>query len=363
VRVIALALLVACTHAHGRGVDYAQADAMLDFLETPRAAQLEAVMAAPGTALIVAQQNVSRRITAAQYRTVLAAIGADRAPALAPADDSERAKRGVAGLRDDVWPALHWAAANRALLAARLADVRTLDAGAAATRLALAWLPDPTPPAVRLHVVMGGRAGAAAIDHDIYFDVLAMSFKASAGAGTYPSPPEIVEFFAHETHHVGLGAIVDRQRAQLRFDDVERRAYDLLVMLVSEGSATYFINAHHDLARMRDDPQYREHLADPERLLATIEHLLGELLAHRLDGDAYEQALTPLVASGFHSAGALLFDAIYRGSGRAAVLDVLRDPRQLLSAYVAAGGPHAFDRGLVARSVVLGVSGTGIADP
>ena len=49
----------------------------------------------PGTGLIVKQQNLSRRVTADRRRAVLAATAADAAPAVAPADDGERATRGV----------------------------------------------------------------------------------------------------------------------------------------------------------------------------------------------------------------------------------------------------------------------------
>src|SRR5262249_22992316 len=149
------------------------------------------------------------------YRAIVAAITGDAAPEIAPADDGEKAKRGVTGLRDDVWPALHWAAGNADVLRDRLAALRTLDAAPAARQLAGGWLPDPVPPAVRLHVVMGGRAGAAALDHDIYFDVLTTSYRASLGRMKYPPPSEIVEFFAHETHHVGLAPIIDGTRRRL----------------------------------------------------------------------------------------------------------------------------------------------------
>src|SRR5882757_3521116 len=57
--------------------DATQAQAMLRLLERCHAGGVPAqaidpVMDLPGTRLIVAQQNVSRRVTAAQYREVLA---------------------------------------------------------------------------------------------------------------------------------------------------------------------------------------------------------------------------------------------------------------------------------------------------
>src|SRR5262249_33198262 len=149
----------------------------------------------------------SRRVTFDQYRAVLAAARDGEAPALAAADDGERARRGLAGLRDDVWPALHWAVDHRDVLAMRVNALPTLHAARAAYESAQAWLPTASVPRVRLHVVMGGRAGAAAIGDDIYFDVLSMSFKDSRGVGAYPSSREVVEFFAHEIHHVGVAPL------------------------------------------------------------------------------------------------------------------------------------------------------------
>jgi hypothetical protein len=67
--------------------DFTQADAMLALLA-----------AAEGTALLVGQMNLNRRVSAAQYLAVLAAIDDTTAPAIEPIDDSERAARGVNGL-------------------------------------------------------------------------------------------------------------------------------------------------------------------------------------------------------------------------------------------------------------------------
>jgi len=356
---IVLAFVVACSKSARTNVDATQADAMLALLKAPAPAQVDAVMAAPGTALIVAQQNLSRRVTAEQYRTVLSAIAMERAPAIAPVDDSERAKRGVTGLVDDVWPALHWGTAQTGLLAKRLALIRALDVGGGSMQRARAWLPEVTIPEVRLHIVMGGRAGAAAIDRDIYFDVLAMSYRESRGVAKF-EPSEITEFFAHETHHVGLGVLTKQQRATLTLDETSGRAYDLLAMLVAEGSATYFINAKQDLAKLASDPQYASHLANRRQLIATYEEILHGVLGKTLSGDAYEAALTPLVGSGFHSAGAVMFDAIYRADGRgrveglAAVLDVMRDPRQLFVVYNRAKPDRPVDAKLAAHLARLG---------
>jgi hypothetical protein len=341
-RWIALLALAGCPHktappppAPTEATDFAQADMMLGVLAAKPAttAQLDAVMALPGTQLIVQQQNLARRITADQYRTVLAAYAADAAPTLAPTDDSERAARGVDGLRNDVWPALHWGASHTDDVGTRLAALRKIDFSASG-KLAVEWLPDGKLPSVKLHVVAGGRAGAAAIDRDIYFDVLATAYKANAGAlSAYPNETEIVEMFAHETHHIGLAEYSQKRRAQLQLDEPAGRAYDLLATIVAEGTATYFINAHHSLVQMQSNPQYADHFADPDKLLATIERLLDDTINHGMSADTFDKGTTPLVESGFHVAGAIMLDAIYRTDGKKSIVAVMRDPRALLVEY------------------------------
>jgi hypothetical protein len=82
--------------------------------------------------------------------------------------------------------------------------------------------------------------------------------------------------------------------------------------------------------------------------------MLGGLIDHHLSVDDYERMTTPLVASGFHSAGAFMLDAIFRHSGRDAVLAVLRDPRRLPTAYDATRPLRPFDAALAQRLATLG---------
>src|SRR5262245_54004062 len=159
---------------------------------------------------------------------------------------------------------------------------------------------------------MGGRAGAAALSGgEIYFDALASSYKAASGtAGAYPTPEEQVEFFAHEIHHVGLSRAVERQRRVLRLDAAETRGLDFLTSLVMEGSATYLINAHRDLAAMRRDPLYADFLSRGDGLLETSQGILLEILKSSLDAEGYDRAMAPLAGNGWHSAGAMMLAAI-----------------------------------------------------
>jgi hypothetical protein len=209
--------------------------------------------------------------------------------------------------------------------------------------------------AVNRTILGAYAADAASLDHDIYFDVLASAYKATIGAlSAYPSDQQVLEYFAHEMHHVGLGALVYRLRARLVLDADAARAFELVTAIVMEGTATYFINAHGDLAGMRADPQYADHLAHADDLLATIEQLLGETIAHRMPAEAFEQA-----ASGYHSAGALIADAIYRAGGKRAIDRVMRDPRLLLVEYNAAVARLGEHLRPFAPSVADGIAGLG----
>jgi hypothetical protein len=209
---------------------------------------------------------------------------------------------------------------------------------------------------------MGGRAGAASLSGgEIYFDVLASSYRAVSGAGgAYPTPEEQVEFFAHEIHHVGLSRTLERQRRALRLDPAENRGLDFLTSLVMEGSATYLINAHRDLAAMRKDPLYADFLARGDDLLATCQEILLDILKGSLDAEGYDRATAPLSGNGWHSAGAMMLAAIDADGGLDAVTAVLRNPRALLGTYDRAvsarrgSGAWTFDPELAARVARLG---------
>ena len=270
-RVLLLTLCAAVSGAAAT-VDSTQARAMLALLSAPpasRPALVARVLATRGTDLVIAQQNVSRRATKEQYGEVLRAFAESREPRLAPADDSERARKGVDGLVKDVWPSLKWGSEHAALVKERLDAIERLDLLTKAQDTALRFLPERVPLSPKVYVVAGGRAGAAALQSgEIYFDVLDMSYAAEIGkAARYPTPDEQVEFVAHEVHHQGVGRILDDKRARLRLDARGAKAFDLLSSIDLEGSASYLINGHRDIAAMSKDPQFRDDLARSGELI------------------------------------------------------------------------------------------------
>lgn len=299
---------------------------------------LDPILASTGTKLIIAQQNVARRVTAEEYREVLLAFVARRPPQLAAVPLGEaRARKGREGLLQDVLPSLQWGAAHVDLLASRLDAAARLDIAAEARQLALSNLPRTEVLDVPLYLVMGGRAGAAAGAKGIYFDVLAMSSRGDH----YPASQEIVEFFAHEMHHVGLARILDERQARLQLDADGRRAFDFLRGLVMEGSASYLINGHRDLAGMRRDPMFA---GDDQSRMRSVAQAFNGVLNEHWPPATYDEAMTQFAGNELHITGATMLDAIYRAEGRQAVMRVMEDPRQLVLRYnqSTAKDPQAF---------------------
>ena len=320
---------VASAQVAASRADYSQADLMIRVLRAASRGPLsvtdiDTVLTARGTRLLVAQQNISRAVSIDQYRVLLQNLHRANPPDIAPVDAGERARRGVDGLRNDVWPGLRWGIANIETLEQRVSQLKSLDLADTARRTAISFLPEAVPIDAQLHVVMGGRAGASVVDRNaIYVDVLALSFAAERGGSKYA--PDSA-FFAHEMHHIGLAAIVDRAWAPLTPSAADQRAFRVVRFLALEGSATYLINVNRNLAGLGD-------LTSGVQLIRATEQVLKGALDGSLEGDAFERALTPMITDGFHFAGAVMFGAIDRSGGLPAVMDVLRDPRRLLVAY------------------------------
>jgi hypothetical protein len=318
--------------------DFTQAEAMLHFLRscaanksTPQ--ELDRVITLPGTALVVQQQNISRRVTMEQYRGVLQAACAGKIAAVKSAEAGTRAERGVEGLTQDVAPSLVWGRDNLPLLESRLGELRRNRAIGDALPLARKFLPEQVPLVAKFYVVMGGRAGAAAIEDQLYFDVLSSSWRASIGKSPYTSPAEVVEFFAHEAHHLGYGQILDRKRASLQLTPAEDQAWHFLTAIMMEGSATFLINGHETLADLHATPEFPAYLAKVPELFPAMQEVLQRAMGGPLSDEDYDQATSAFLGMGYHAAGAKMLSVIYEKRGLKGVMEVMADPRLLLTAY------------------------------
>jgi hypothetical protein len=346
---ILLALgLIAGPAAAQSAPDFTQAQAMLELLRSchdnkATAGAIDSVLALSGTGLVVQQQNISRRVTMQQYREVLQAACAGKVGEVKPAEAGARAEKGVAGLTQDVGPSLVWGRDHVALLEAQLAELRRNRAIGDAIPLARKYLPEPIPLAPKLYVVMGGRAGAAAIDDQLYFDVLISAWRNSRGTAAAVTPAGVVEFFAHETHHLGYGQILDRKRDSLRLTPAEAQAWGFLVAAMMEGSATLLINGHERLDDLEKQEDVRPYLAKVPEMLPAMQNILRDALKGPMTEESYAEASSPFLDMGYHATGSVLLAAIEKKRGLGGVMDVMADPRRLLAAYNECAGESTVD--------------------
>jgi hypothetical protein len=264
-----------------------------------------------------------------------------------------------------VAPSLIWGRDHISLLESRLAELRENKQIGDAIPLARKYLPPALHPErvklnPRLYVVMGGRAGAAAVDDQIYFDILISSWRTSQGNFPALTPQQVVEFFAHETHHLGYGQILDQKRDSLALNPFERRAWDFLYALLMEGSATLLINGHERLNDLESQADIALYLAKVPELQPAMQTLLRKSLDGTISGEAYDEATAPFLNMGYHATGAVLLAAIEQARGLAGVMDVLADPRRLLTAYNECAGKSTvafkFDAQLAAHLARIGDS-------
>jgi hypothetical protein len=366
-----LALLLSFTEAAASAQnvpDFTQAGAMLDLLRACQvnnasAEMFDRVSSLAGTQLIVAQQNISRRVTMQQYRDVLEAACAGKIAPLKPTEPGTRAEKGIAGLTQDVGPSLIWGRDHIPLLESRLLELRNNPSLGNALPLAQKYFPEPVALKPKLYIVMGGRAGAAAIDDQLYFDVLVTEWRASQGLSLPTTPARATEFFAHETHHLGYGQILDRKRDSLKLTLAQAQVWDFLAATMMEGSATLLINGHEKIADLEKQPDLARYLTKVPELLPLMQDVLRKALNGSLSDEAYAEATSPFLNMGYHATGAVLLAAIGKKRGLAGVMDVMRDPRRLLAIYNDCSRESSvrftFDPELANRVADIGVSQTG----
>ena len=343
--ILRLGLIAAALPGYGEiKADATQAEAMLQLLEqckagTVPAHAVERVIALPGTQLIIGQQNISRRITPQQYETVLQCACRGEVAHVEPSGPGARAEKGAQGLMEDVAPALIWGREHIPALQKRLEIATQNRDFDRAVTIAMENLPEKIDLAPKFYLVMGGRAGAAALDEGIYIDLLSDAWRARDHAMT---SPEMVEFFAHEAHHIGYDGILERKREKLDLTESQMRAWNFLVNLLMEGSATLLINAHGSWADLERMNHIQPDLARLPELLPSAQNILRGCLDGTMTDRQYELAVSEFFGEGYHATGARLLFAIQEARGKAALLRVMDDPRILLAAYNECVGNEVF---------------------
>lgn len=332
---LALALPVASAQ---NTVDATQAVGMVNLLERCHVGgvphtTIEQVIRLPGTQLIIAQQNISRRITSAQYRAVLTSACKGEIAHIQPSESGARAEKGVQGLTRDVAPSLLWARDHVDLLKQRIISARENSGFSEIVPLALENLPEKIVLSPKLYFVMGGRAGAAASDNGIYIDLLADAWRSRDKNSQPLTPHEMIEFFAHETHHVGYGEILNRRKQQLHLVAGEEQAWSFLTALVMEGSATLLINAHGSWTELEKQDHIKADLSRLPQLLPAAQRLLQGTLSGKMNDQEYQAAISDFFGEGYHATGARLLYVIEQVQGKRGILRMMDDPRKLLTVY------------------------------
>lgn len=350
-----------------RSLDASQAYLMLDLLgmiseggNDPEI--LAELLNSEGTALVVGQMNLARRVSLDQYNQLIVGLVHGVRPDIQPVDSTRRARRGVDALVEDVWPRLIWGLDHVDILRERVDYLQDLDVYDRARTIATRFLPEPLQASPSMFAVMGGRAGGAKIGADrLYLDVLAYSYR-DRRQGTFPADAELTRTMAHEMHHIGYDQYLSRQAHALRMNESEELIFGFISGLLSEGSATYLISEDRDLDRMRQKRTYAEYLARDGELMSRSEEVLRGILEGELRTRAdYEAATADMLGNWTHATGSLMLSVIDEGSGLERVMEVVADPRRLLDEYNRAAttlgpkaGVHIFDRGLAETVLHIG---------
>jgi hypothetical protein len=321
--------------------DFSQAGLVLDFLRdlskgTLKPEKVDVILEATGTELIIAQQNFRGKVSKEQYRIVLLGLMGDEMPHVEPLASSERARLGASRL-SQVWQSWRWALEHTELLGERTHALKDLDVYGRAMGIAESFLPRPLESLPQVFFVMGGRVGFAAIADQIYMDVLNMTFSRAYRGRAHITDSEVIEYFAHEMHHVGFGEIFEQLHHDLSLDDSEERAFRFLEGIAAEGSATYLINGHQSIESLRQSPSYARYFEQGDTLLHIAEDVLRKLLSGQIvTDDEYDRVNTIQLEHGYHVTGSMIFHVIDQAGGMESMMKVISDPRQLLAEYNAA---------------------------
>jgi hypothetical protein len=319
-------------------INFSQAELMLSFLQNIKEGSIsedliDSILKSKGMELIVDQQNRRGNINKVQYRDLMLNLMQEKAPEIEPVNASERSKLGARRLKEEIWMVLKWGLENVDLLRQQLDSLKRMDIFGQAKEIAETFLPEPLKEIPEIYFVAGGRAGFFASENCTYMDFMVMSFSRSRRGEPFISEIEIIDYFAHEMHHVGYSRLKEKIRMATKDENLER-AIGFISGLISEGSATYMINNHRSIDMMKSNRRYARYFELEGGLLQTCQGILISILNGDIQSDDdYSKATEPLLGMGYHAAGSLMMSVIDQVGGLETIFRILQDPRLFLVEY------------------------------
>jgi hypothetical protein len=164
-----------------------------------------------------------------------------------------------------------------------------------------------------------------------------------SGGGERPFEIQDLDLiFAHELHHLGVGQGFDELEGRLDLGEGERRAFELLKVLVAEGAATYLIDWGRNAERGWAQPRFSRLRPAADSLMTVMDSTLLTLLDPETREEvAGSKDYSLQLGNRPHALGAAFMEAIDSAWGLEIVLATIQDPRLLISAYLWSEQPQA----------------------
>jgi len=329
--------MLAQPNSGGEIVDSIEPDSMITLLQTCAKGpipdrQITQTLLFPGGQFMLKELNTLGAVTADQYVEVIKGVCRGEIADIKPSEQTEHGRRGVELLKNEIAPALLWAAKNLDTLQTRLKQMRREPGIGRTAMVAEHNLPEKMILAPRYFYVMGGPVEAAAIDNQVYIDVLQNAWRSSRNLPIL-QPHDVLVFFADADHHVGYQKILNKKRDSLILSPAELQAWNFLANLMLQGSATFLNDSEgkpENLATIASVAPYQK---DLPVLVEEAQRVLARTLKQMMNEKDFAKAIKPFAGNGYAATGAALLAAIQQKRGRDGVMEVMADPRKLLSAY------------------------------
>jgi hypothetical protein len=211
-------------------------------------------------------------------------------------------------------------------------------------RYAQSWLPAGwNIPDFYFAVIPNGGSSAFTIEGSQGYDFFKLDHLPSGEINVN----SLVGTVAHESHHLGIHANVPEG-----LPSADAMAYQVLILCIPEGSATYFISgspagrapafpgAQFQIFAPDMAKAWADGVGEEENLVQRQAELLDRATSGKLTQDEFNNELKNYWLNGTigraYVLGAEMFGAIYAAFGKDAVLSVMQDPRRFFQLYDAA---------------------------